>query len=538
MVLLGQPKSRMSTFWQIDFAIVVIFLVGMLAFGLYAGRGRGKSADSYFLGNRQFSWIAIGASLFATNINSASVLGASGLTSRIGIASSNNELIGSVMLCLAAVFIIPIYISQRLYTVPEFLEKRFNRAAKVIFGGSFVIQSVLAGPIGFYASGLAIIHIFGFPESSLFWICLSIACCIGLYSIVGGLASVVYTDIIQASVLLLGCLVLTLFGLSKVGGLSMLYQSLGPEYFSLLRPANDFLMPWTAVVSGMTLHSAFFALCSVAVLQRTLGARDVFHAQCGLLFGAFLKLVGVVVLIMPGLIALRLYPEATGDASLPVLIRELLPVGFSGLVLAALLCATMSTADSGVCAISSVVALDLYPAFVRKANPQKAVVVGRITAALVLLFGVCLAPLYANMGLVYLMVLKVGAPLAVPVGTCYLFGRFSSRVNEQGAVVTLLLGFLLAFAYVISTSVSSLAVLLPSWLLSAHFYHLIPGFFVFSTCVLFAVSWLTPPPRPEQLSILTVTKPTGNEEHIWGRRIFKLSIILMLFIVGSLYVLL
>ncbi len=521
--------------WQIDLAIVVLFFVGIISLGLYVGRGSGSSKENYFLGGRRFSWVAIGASLFATNINSASVLGEPGLTSCIGIAASNNELIGSVMLCFSALFFIPTYLSQRLYTVPEFLEKRFNRTAKLIFSGSFVLQGVFASPIGFYASGLAVIHVFGFPKEYLPWICLILGSSIGLYAIVGGLASVVYTDLVQACVLLLGCMVLTVFGLIKVGGVGALYESLDPGMFHLLRPASDPVMPWTAVVSGMALHSAFFALCSVAVLQRSLGASSVFQAQCGLLFGAFLKLLGVVVLTLPGLIALSLYPAASGDVAFPSLIRELLPVGASGLVLAGVLCATMSTADAGVYAISSVVALDLYPAVVKNTDATRAILVGRITAALVLVFGIIFAPYYANLGLVYLIILKLGAPLAVPVGTCYLFGRFSRRVNGAGAVATLITGFFLAFAYLLFTSVDALTKFLPSRILDAHFYHLLPFFFIFSTIILFGVSWLTPAPDKRIIEPLFVSRADMNAPTCKRKRLLYFWISLLLALIGGAY---
>jgi solute:Na+ symporter, SSS family len=491
----------------VQVSIVALYLVGITLYGLQVGKREAKTKEGYFLGGRSFSWPLIGFSLFATNINSASVIGESGLASKIGLAASNNELMGGIMLGVSAIFFIPLYLRSRLYTIPEFLEKRFNRVAKLFFSFNFVVQSILATPIGFYAGGLAVLHIFGLDPKYLLLVCVIMGVSIGIYSVFGGLASIVYTDRVQASLLILGCLVITVVGLHRIGGPTALYEHLGPGYFEFLRPAEDPHMPWTTL-PGIALHSAFFAFCSVAVLQRALGARSVHDAKMGMLLGSFLKIVTVFMLAIPGMIAAKLYPGA-GDSAMPVLVRELLPslglfgLLLSGLVLAGLISAVMSSADAGVCAISSVIALDIYPSCSRKAvNEPRALFVGKLAAALIMVYGTFAAPYYGKLGPIYLMILQVGGFMLLPVGTCFILGRFSRRVNEQGAVATLALGLVVSVAYIVGTKTPWGQSLMPEFFVQAHFYKVYPFFFLFYVIFLYGVSLLFPAPGADKLAVL------------------------------------
>jgi solute:Na+ symporter, SSS family len=502
----------MSLTLLIDLSIVALYLVGITIYGVRVGRKESSTKEGYFLGGRSFGWALIGFSLFATNINSASVIGESGLASRIGLAASNNELLGGVMLGISAIFFIPLYLRSRLYTIPEFMERRFNRTTKLIFSLIFVVQSIFATPVGFYAGGLAVLHIFGLDQSYLLLVCVVMGVSIGLYSVSGGLTSIVYTDRIQATLLIVGCLVISAVGLIKIGGPVELHRALGAEYFTFIRPASDPLMPWTAL-PGVALHSAFFAFCSVGVLQRALGAKNLHEAKCGMLMGAYLKVVTVFMLAIPGMIAATLYPGIAGDAAMPVLIRELLPVGLSGLVLAGLVSAVMSSADAGVCAISSVIALDIYPSVSRKAvDEAKALKVGKWAATLIMVYGTFAAPFYGSLGPIYLLVLKIGGFMLLPVGTCFILGRFSRRVNHQGAMATLSVGLAVSVVYILGTNLPGARALLPEAVVGAHFYHLYPFLFAFYAAFLYGVSLLFPAPAMEALKVLEAPANRSLEE--------------------------
>ena len=486
----------------LDAAILVLHLVALTAFGLWIGRKAARSKEGYFLGGRRFTWVLIGFSLFATNVTSNQFMGVPGLAHKVGVAASNNDLVGALMLALSAICFIPLCLRARLFTIPEFLERRFSRTAKLIFGCTFVVQATLAMPAGFYAGGLGFLSLLNLDSSYLAPACWVIGLAIGLYAIVGGLASVVYTDVIQASLLVGGALLVTIIGLDRVGGPAALYREMGDTHFRLLLPADNPEMPWTAVVTGVALHSALFALCSVSVLQRALGASDVRHAQLGMLFGGALKLSTVFVLAVPGIIAAKLHPDISPDSSMAVLIRDLLPVGISGLVLAGLMSAVMSSADASVVAIGSVVALDIYPSCVRHCDEARAVRVGRISAVAVIVFGVMTAPFVAELGQVYPLLLRITSFMQLPVGTCFLLGRFVRRVNNAGTVTTLVVGLVTGVAYVACTTHPALKPLVPAWLVGAHFYHVVPVMFLVYAAILLGVSLLTAPPPAEKLAVL------------------------------------
>ncbi len=527
----------------VQIAVVAVYLIGITIYGMYVGKKESGTKEGYFLGGRSFSWFLIGFSLFATNITSSSVIGESGLASDIGLAASNNQLIGGVFLGISAIFFIPLYLRSRLYTIPEFLEKRFSRLAKLIFSFNFVIQSIFATPAGFYTGGLAVLKIFGIGDEYMLHTCVIMGVSIGLYSVFGGLTSIVYTDRVQATLLIVGCLVISFVGIDRIGGVDALVSTLPPDFFNFILPADHPSRPWTTL-PGIALHSAFFAFCSVAVLQRALGARSVYDAKLGMLMGSYLKILTVFLLAVPGLVAARLYPDA-GDSSIPTLVRELLPslgligVILSGLVLAGLISAVMSSADAGVCAISSVIALDIYPSCTRKeVNEKRALFVGKLAATLIMFYGTFAAPYYKNLGSIYDVILQVGGFMLLPVGTCFLLGRFSRRVNNEGAVATLAAGLLLSVLYIIGTKTAWGRSWMPDFIEQAHFYKAYPFFFIFYLVFMYVVSLFFAPPTKEQLVVLEtgpVVQFRPEEPRPWFQS-FQFWWVMFLVIIVAIYI--
>ncbi|HEU4365918.1 MAG TPA: hypothetical protein VFT13_10705, partial [Candidatus Krumholzibacteria bacterium] len=276
----------------IDIAVVIAYLVGITAYGVWAGRKANRSTESYFLAGRKLGWAAIGFSLFATNISLDGFVGGNGMAYRIGIASFVPELTGGLMLTISALVFIPIFLRSKIFTIPQFLELRYNRASKVLLGVLFVCQSLLIAPLMTYTAAIAALGLFGFEISvaNVLTAAVIITAIVGTYSIIGGLTSVVVTDIVQVLIMLAGGLAVTALGLAKVGGLGALFSSGGSEMFTLLRPADDPYLPWNAIIPGQLTNALFFSCASYSILQRALGASDVGHAQKGLLLGAFLKM--------------------------------------------------------------------------------------------------------------------------------------------------------------------------------------------------------------------------------------------------------
>jgi SSS family solute:Na+ symporter len=367
--------------------------------------------------------------------------------------------------------------------------------------------------------------------------CTAIGVTVGAYSVFGGLTSVVKTDVVQVLLLIGGGLGVVAVGLHRVGGWESLYSRFGDTHFELLLPRGN-EMPWSAL-PGIALHSCYFAFASVHIIQRVLGARNLHHAKCGMVFSAWLKLLAIPLFALPGIIALDLYPDAASDATFAFLVRDLLPAGISGLVMAGLLAALMSSADSGVCALSSVVAIDIYPSLTRRASERSALLVGKWTAAAIMVFGVVLAPYYQNLGPIYPFILRLSGFAFLPIGVCFIFGRFSRRVNHQGAMACLLSGILLGFAYVIGTGFPHIAAHLPDWITRVHFYEILPLFFLFCTAMLFVVSWMYPAPTKCQLSVLDEKEATGltgaEGLHLW--QTFRFWFASLLGVLGLLYLL-
>lgn len=483
----------------IDLTLVLGYLVAITVYGIVTGRKTSGTQDGYFLGGRTFGWVLIGLSLFATNISITQFMSTSALAQKIGLASINNDLIGALMMALSAWFFIPIYIRSGLCTMTEFLERRYGRPAKLFYSFIFLVQSTVTMPFGIYLAALAALRLFNLPDTQIVAACLIIGGSVGLYSVLGGLTAVVKTDAVQAGLMVAGGFIITFVAISKVGGLGAMHAS-APGQFELIQPRGS-LLPWTAL-PGVAIASAFFAFCNVGMLQRALGARDLRHAQLGVLFGAFLKLLAIPLFALTGIASIQIFPDAGGDQTYALLIREFLPVGVSGLVLAGMLSALLSTADSGVCAIASVVAYDIHPLLAPHSSPEARLRFGKwVTAALVAIaFG--FAPFGSLVENVYLYTLRMSGFLFLPVGVCFIFGRFFRRVNHAGAVATLATGFALGVGYVVFTSVPALTRFLPGWFVALHFYEVLPFFFVTLASVLFAVSLMTPPPGLQKLAIL------------------------------------
>ncbi|MEX0323053.1 MAG: SLC5 family protein [Puniceicoccaceae bacterium] len=497
----------------IDLTVVIVYLLCITAFGLWVGRKAGKDSSSYFLGGRSFNWVMIGFSLFATNISIGAFVGGSGLAAKAGLAQINPELLGGIMLTVSAFIFIPLFIKSKIFTIPQFLELRYNRTAKLLFGGLFACQFVFAAPLGMYAGGISILELFELPVTSLniMIVALCIVLTVGMYSVFGGLKAVVVTDFVQVLIMLTGGLAVVTIAFIRIGGIEGIQQSVEPSQLELLRPSSDPYFPWTAVFPGQLLHSAFFAFCSIHILQRALGAKDVNAAQNGLLLGAFLKVFGILLFTLPGIMGAQLFPGIPADNIYATMIRELLPVGMSGLVLAGMLAAMMSSQDSGINAISGVVALDVWPVFRPQASEKEAVMVGKIFAGGTLVWGILAAPAFAHFPEgIYSMVLKISGYMILPTGVCYLLGRFFKRLNGKGAVATLATGLVMNVYYVFASTIPELNHLLPAFAREMHFYELYPLMALFLGFILFVVSYLTAPPAPEKLECLVMMEPDKN----------------------------
>lgn len=457
----------------IDIVVIVTYLLGVVALGLWAGtRGRGAkdspSADAdsagYFLAGGTLKWPVIGMALFATNISCVHLVSLAQSGFDTGLLNGNFEWMSAFTLLLLALFFAPFYIRTRIATLPDFLERRYDRACRDWLAVLSIVSAVTIH-IGFSFLTGGLVLEFLFPEFGGFYTAIIvIAALTGLYTIVGGLLAVVLTETVQTVVLLIGAAVITAAAWLKLGGwgplVEALHQAGTPEKLDMLRPAGDPSgMPWYAMVLGYPVLGIWYWCADQTIVQRVLGARDENHARAGALFCAVLKVFPVFLFVMPGLIAFALHRNGALDLSsitvngvvnsknvYSAMIVELLPVGLRGLIVAALLAALMSTVSGALNSISSLVSLDLYKRFHPNASGARLVFVGRIAAVVALVGSIALVPLINHYESLFNGLNTIIAHIAPPVTSVFLIGIFWAGATPVSGRLTLWLGSALGAA--------------------------------------------------------------------------------------------
>lgn len=445
----------------LDMAITIIYILGIVGLGLFAGKlmkgkGEGESRD-YFLAGGTLRWPVIGLALFATNISCVHLvsLAQSGYDS--GLLNGNFEWMAAVTLVMLSLWFAPFYIKSRVTTLPDFLERRYNRTCRDLLA-IFSLVSAVTIHIGFsfLTGGIVIEKLFGIEFYTGIVIIASLT---ALYTIVGGLLAVVLTEAIQTVILLAGAMIITWFAWDKMGGWGPMMDVLRTEgvaeKVSMLRPHGDPSgMPWYAILLGYPVLGIWYWCADQTIVQRVLGAKDVNHARVGPLFAGLIKVFPVFIFVLPGLLAYTLASTGKLDLSsltdaqghvdskgiYAVMITELLPTGLIGLMIAALLAALMSTVSGALNSISTLVAFDMYKRFKPDVPDHKLVTVGRIAAAVAMVLAIGLVPVLNNAPGIFNALNDIIAHIAPPVTTVFLLGVFWKKTHAPAAQWTLILG--------------------------------------------------------------------------------------------------
>ncbi len=375
-----------TTLNTLDLVLLGIYLAGTLGLGLWIGRNI-RTGDDFFLGGRRLPWWAIGMSLVATDIGGPDIIGVGGAAYGHGMAVANFEWIGCVpAMIIGALVFIPFFWRTGVSTIPEYLERRFDVRVRTALSVCWQIFMACNLGVMLLASARMMSELFGWGETTCI---LATAVLVGAYTIVGGLAAVVYTDMIQCAVMIIGCLGVLVLGVVEVGGPAEFWSRLEPSQRALILPVDtDSPFPWTGILFGLALIlSPAYWIGNQAIVQRSLGARSAFQAQAAYIWGAILKNLVPIIIVGPGLVAVLLYPDLEqADHAFPQLVATLLPGGLRGIFLAAFLAALMSSVDSYLNSASTLVAHDIYRRFMAPdADAQAMLSVGRrVTAGLVL----------------------------------------------------------------------------------------------------------------------------------------------------------
>jgi SSS family solute:Na+ symporter len=569
-VLLAEiaPRSPLTSH---DWAAIALYFGILLCVAWWVVRKAKDNATDYFLAGRNLSWWVIGASIFASNIGSEHIVGLAGSGAQDGVALAHYELHAWCLLVLAWVFV-PFYMRSLVFTMPEFLERRFSPPSRYVLSIVSLITFIVSKiAVGIYAGGVVFQTLL--PEMQLtvgnhvidsFWIgSVLVIILTGLYTMLGGMRAVAYNDAVQVIVLISGSALLTFYGLAQLGGWGELKRICGPEMFNLWKP----LVPagveaaWSPVVvknaAGATVREAWYfnnhfpwlgmAICAPVIglwywctdqyiVQRALGAPNEQTARRGSIFAAFLKLFPVYLFIIPGLICFALaksgkvpglaevYDPATGHATaaaqgaFPLLVAKLLPAGLRGIVVAGLLSALMGSLAGVFNACSTLFTVDIYEKLRPKASQHELVRMGRVATAVFVAIAMAWIPVVQGQKGLYDYLQSVQGYLAPPIFVVFFFGVFWKRLNAAGCLWAMIIGFMIGlFRMMVDTFAtwgSSKGYAEGSFLwkiYSVNFQYFSILITIVSAVVMVVVSYATPAPNPAQIKNLTFGTTSSEE---------------------------
>src|SRR5215831_6112521 len=491
-----------------DIVIIGFYFALVFGIGIYFAR-RKRTSEEYFLAGRDVGWFFIGASLFVSNISTEHFIGLSGTGASSGLAVGHFEWLACLILLILGWVFVPFYLRSNVFTMPQFLERRFSRECAVYLAGISIIAYIFTKiSVQLYAASVVLERVAGW---SLWKTAVVLVVATGIYTIAGGLAAVIYTDTVQTLILITGAVALTLIGLDKVGGFAHLRTMVPASYFHMIKPVSDPNFPWTGIFFGAPILGIWYWCTDQVIVQRVLSARDEGHAKAGTIFAGFLKILPVFMLVLPGIIAYALFRDQlkTPDFAYPTLVLNLLPVGLVGLVMAALLAAVMGAMSSVFNSASTLVTLDFYKKIRPQASENQLVNFGRIATGIMVLLGLLWVPfIHYISSQLYIYLQSVQAYISPPIAACFVLGILWPRLNGSGAITSLLAGFVLgATRFILELADRAgggqLEATSVGWLIKMNFLHYAIFMFVVCSIVLVGVSLMTPAPDRKKLAGLT-----------------------------------
>src|SRR5437660_220189 len=492
-----------------DIVIIGFYFALVFGIGMYFAR-RERTSEDYFLAGRNVGWFFIGASLFVSNISTEHFIGLSGTGASSGLAVGHFEWLACLILLMLGWVFVPFYLRSNVFTMPEFLERRFNRQSAVYLAGMSIIAYIFTKiSVQLYAASVVLERVASWKlwETGVVLVIVT-----GIYTVAGGLAAVIYTDTVQTLILITGAVALTIIGLGRVGGLEHLRTMVPPDYFRMIKPSSDSNFPWTGIFFGAPILGIWYWCTDQVIVQRVLSARDEGHAKAGTIFAGFLKILPVFMLVLPGIIAFALFPEQVKkpDFAYPTLVLNLLPVGLVGLVMAALLAAVMGAMSSVFNSASTLVTLDFYKKIKPDATELQLVGFGRVMTGFMVILGLAWVPfIHLISSQLYIYLQSVQGYISPPIAACFILGILWPRLNAQGAITSLLTGFVLGAVRFIFELMDRAAGghafdnAFLRGLVDMNFLHYAILMFVICCAVLVGVSLMTPAPERRKLAGLT-----------------------------------
>ncbi len=505
------------TFQTLDWIVLVGYFIVLLGVAWWVVRQRDKNTEDYFLAGRNVGWFVIGASIFASNIGSEHVVGLAGTGAAGNMPLAHYELHAWIVLLLGWLFL-PFYMRSGVFTMPEFLEKRFDSRSRWFLSIFSILGYILTKvSVTIYAGGIVISNLLGldFMTSALLTVLVT-----GLYTILGGMRAVVYTEAIQTVILIIGAFIITILGLNAVGGWAELKAAAGPGHFNMWRPSSDPDFPWTGMVIGGTIVGIWYWCTDQYIVQRTLAAADIKIGRRGAIFGAYLKVLPIFIFLVPGIIAYVLKEQGVlsyekSDEVFPALVQYLLPTGLRGLVAAGLMAALMSSLASVFNSSSTLFTVDIFKKLYPETSEKRLLTIGKIATSIVMVVGFLWVPFLEELskGTLYTYLQSVQAYIAPPITAVFLLGILWKRMTSTAAITTLLTGLVFAAARIIAElSVDENSVGLMADFASINFAHLAIFLFIIYIFIGVVVSLFTQAPSEEKISGLTFGTLTEEQK--------------------------
>jgi SSS family solute:Na+ symporter len=529
-----------------DWIFVGIYLAVIAGISIWSIRKSKNSPSDYFLANRNLGWWVIGASILASNVGSEHIVGLAGTAGQSGTVMGHYELHSWILLLLGWVFV-PFYMRSMVYTMPEFLERRFNaktrrllsiiqllsyviaKASVTIFAGALVFNQFLG--VGFWTGAIILVVV------------------TGVYTVLGGLHAVMYTEAIQAIVLIMGSAVLLFIGLDKVGGWNGLMHSIPKEKLNMFPPLSDPQFPWVGILFASPIVGIWYWCTDQHIVQRCLAARDEKQARRGTIFAAYLKVLPFFIFLIPGLIAYALHAQgklilptnadgtADFNASFPAMVEQIMPLGLRGLLAGGLLAALMSSLASVYNACSTLFTMDIYKKMKPETTDKALVRVGRIATVAVVLLGMAWIPLMGRISnTLYQYLQSVQSYLAPPIAAVFLLGVFFKRLNGAGAYTAMVVGFILGIVKLaLELFQNDLTGILYDFA-TINFLYFCIYLFLFSIALMTIVSLFTKKPDEEHIQGLTfattVAEDRAASRASWNKWDVILSVIILAIVIS------
>ena len=516
------------SFVALDWLVLAVFMLALVGIVVWVAMQHEEDTEDYFLAGRNATWLAIGASIFASNIGSEHLVGLA--SAQYGLAMAHWEFQSWIILMLAWIFV-PFYWRTKIFTTPEFLERRYTPQTRTFFSFISLVSYVLTKvSVTVFAGGLAIQEIFGIDTMfgiDFFWIAaISLVVITGLYTVIGGMKAVLWTSVLQTPVLLLGSFIILFVGLTKLGagaglleGWAVMSDITGAN-MHLFRPIDDPMFPWPAVIGGSIIIGTWYWCTDQYIVQRVLSGRDMTQARRGAIFGGYLKITPVFIFMVPGMIAFALAEKGMLDLSggsntaFPVMVRELLPAGIKGVVLGGAIAALMSSLASLFNSSATLFTVDFYERLRPNRSQKHYLKVGRIATSVVVLLGIAWVPVIPLLGeSLYEALQKVQALIAPSIVAVFFLGIFSNRITPSAGFWGLVLGFAAGMFYLVLDLFPGLAASngVFAWIQALNWLYYCCMLLIFSIAVMVVVSVFSQPKSDEELSGLTYKGVTPEQ---------------------------